>query len=115
MQSQTTSIAPKEGRASFKALRIFCDDIGQRADLGMAIKNGWTAAALLDLAKHLRRGTYGHKIDPAGPARREAILIGAMRMFDFNKPYWHMPIASMSNLSQFPRHGLRRKPTTSTD
>lgn len=71
----TRAITPSEARNSFAPLRAVCENIAERMTLGVAIKRGWSAQNLLDLAEFLRvcpRGWFS-----LTEAMREAIVIGA--------------------------------------
>jgi len=58
--------------------------------LGSAIRNGWPAAALTDLAEGFRGGRYGHTIKPKEYAYQRTIQIASERLYDAQEPYWRM-------------------------
>ena len=63
--------------------------------LGRAIRNGWDAPTLMDLAESFR-GHSGLMIRPKEAAYRHAIEIGSLRIFDASSShmtYWLMPMA----------------------
>lgn len=85
--------AENERRTSFNYLRSICRSLPERLALGTAIKNGWSAEALTTVGDSFG-GPSGMIIRTRKRAYREAIRIGAERLYTAGEPYWLMPKAT---------------------
>jgi hypothetical protein len=77
-------------RTSFQYRRSVCRDFPERMLPGSAIRNGWSAEALTDLAEGLRRGRYGMTIKPQEYAYQRTIQLAAGRSYDAQEPFWRI-------------------------
>lgn len=77
-------------RISYQYLRSVCRDFSERMVLGTAIRNGWSASALTDLAEGFRKGRYGMTIKPKEYAYQRTIHMAAERLYEAKKSPWQM-------------------------
>jgi hypothetical protein len=82
--------AQSELRTSFQYLRSVCRSFSERLVLGTAVRNGWSATALTDLAEGFRKGHHGVTMKPKEHAYRRTIEIAAERLYAAEQPYWLM-------------------------